>query len=74
VALEREDPRCARIVTLRYFGGLTEAETAACVGVSESTVVREWRYARSWLYRAITGSDPGAPGAPRTPNHDDDAG
>jgi RNA polymerase sigma factor (TIGR02999 family) len=59
--LEREDPRCARIVTLRYFGGLTEAETAACVGVSESTVVREWRYARSWLYRAITGFDSPAP-------------
>ena len=57
--LERLDARSARVVVLRYFGGLTEAETAAVLGVSESTVVREWRYARTWLYRKMRASEPG---------------
>jgi RNA polymerase sigma factor (TIGR02999 family) len=39
--LEKEDPRTAQVVILRYFGGLTEPETAAILDVSESTVVRE---------------------------------
>ena len=51
--LEQTDARSAHVVVLRYFGGLTEAETAAILGVSESTVVRDWRYARTWLYRKL---------------------
>lgn len=43
------DPRQARIVELRYFGGLTIEETAEVVGVSSATVVREWTIAKAWL-------------------------
>lgn len=43
----------ARVVELRYFGGLTIDQTASVLGVSESSVEREWRYARSWLYREL---------------------
>jgi len=57
--LERVDARSAQVVVLRYFGGLTEAETAAVLGVSESTVVRDWRYARTWLYRRLRSSETG---------------
>ena len=53
--LEKTDARSAHVVVLRYFGGLTEAETAAVLGLSESTVVRDWRYARAWLYRRLQG-------------------
>ena len=44
------DPRQAKLVELRYFGGLDNAEIAAVLGVSEPTVVRDWRVARAWLY------------------------
>ena len=60
-ALERltaEDPRKSRIVELRYFGGLTEKETAAFLKLSDRTVRREWRMARTWLYRALSGKEP----------------
>jgi len=60
-ALERltaEDPRKSRIVELRYFGGLTEEETAAFLKLSDRTVRREWRMARTWLYRALSGKEP----------------
>ena len=62
-ALERltaEDPRKSRIVELRYFGGLTEEETAAFLKLSDRTVRREWRMARTWLYRALSGKEPDA--------------
>jgi RNA polymerase sigma factor (TIGR02999 family) len=51
-ALERLaefDPQQARIVELRYFGGLTIDETAEVVGISAATVVREWTIAKAWL-------------------------
>jgi RNA polymerase sigma-70 factor (ECF subfamily) len=48
------DPQQARIVELRYFGGLSEGEVAGALSVSRSTVTREWRIARGWLYRRIT--------------------
>jgi RNA polymerase sigma factor (TIGR02999 family) len=48
-ALAVEDPRSARVVELRYFGGLTEAEVAEVLGISMPTVTRDWRFARSWL-------------------------
>ena len=55
-ALERLaalDPQQARIIELRYFGGLTVEETAAAVGVSPATVKRQWTMARAWLKRAL---------------------
>ena len=47
------DPRKARIVELKYFGGLTIEETAQVESVSTPTVEREWHAARLWLYREI---------------------
>ena len=55
-ALERLaelDARQARLVELRYFDGLSIAETAAELGISPATVKREWRLAQAWLRRAI---------------------
>ena len=51
-----EDPRKARVVELRFFGGLSMEETAQTLGVSLRTVHSDWAYARAWLYRALTGS------------------
>jgi RNA polymerase sigma-70 factor, ECF subfamily len=49
------DDTLARIVELRYFGGLTVEETAEVVGVSPATVKRQWTLARVWLKRALDG-------------------
>jgi RNA polymerase sigma factor (TIGR02999 family) len=46
---EKADPRAARVVELRFFGGLTEDEVAEVVGVSTITVKRDWKAARAWL-------------------------
>jgi RNA polymerase sigma factor (TIGR02999 family) len=51
--LARLEPRHARIVELRFFGGLTIEETAEVVGVSPATVKRDWMLARAWLYREL---------------------
>jgi RNA polymerase sigma-70 factor (ECF subfamily) len=48
--LEKLDPRQARIVELRYFGGLTVDETAELMGVSTKTVMRDLNMAKAWLY------------------------
>jgi len=48
------DPRQARIVEMRYFGGLSEEEVAAILSLSRATITREWRSARAWLYRRMT--------------------
>ncbi len=59
-ALERLaglDPRKSQIVELRYFGGLTVEETAAFLKLSDRTVKREWRMAKVWLYRALSGEE-----------------
>ena len=48
------DSRQGQLVELRIFGGLTEDEIAEVLGVSRSTVTREWQAARAWLYRRIT--------------------
>ncbi len=53
--LARLNPRQAVMVESRFFGGLDVAETAALLGVSESTVLRDWRAARAWLGRAVRG-------------------
>jgi RNA polymerase sigma factor (TIGR02999 family) len=51
--LQETDHRKARIVELRYFGGLSVGETAAVLKVSEETVTRDWRLARGWLLAEI---------------------
>ncbi|SPE41086.1 RNA polymerase, sigma-24 subunit, ECF subfamily (fragment) [Candidatus Sulfopaludibacter sp. SbA3] len=56
--LERIDPRQSRIVELRYFGGLTEEETAEVMNISPRTVKREWAVARAWLYAELTQKRP----------------
>jgi RNA polymerase sigma-70 factor, ECF subfamily len=48
------DPRKARVVELRFFGGLTIEETAGFLGVSTATVILEARLARAWLFRRMT--------------------
>lgn len=53
------DPQLARLVELRWFGGLTIEETAVALGVSDATVKRAWRRARAWLQREL---DPDASG------------
>jgi RNA polymerase sigma factor (TIGR02999 family) len=50
------DSRQARIVELRYFGGLTVDEVAAALGISPATVKRDWTVARAWLLRELGGS------------------
>jgi RNA polymerase sigma factor (TIGR02999 family) len=47
------DPRQARLVELRFFGGLNVEETAEVLGVSSATIKREWRTAKAWLYREL---------------------
>jgi RNA polymerase sigma factor (sigma-70 family) len=53
--LETFDPDQARVVELRFFGGLTVDETAAVMGVSETTVKRGWAIAKGWLYLELSG-------------------
>lgn len=53
--LEAESPRLARVVELRYFGGLSVEETADALGVSPRTVKGDWALARAWLHDALTG-------------------
>ena len=54
------DPRQARIVELRYFGGLSEQDVADILSLSRTTVTREWQTARAWLYRRMTAGRVGA--------------
>ena len=56
-ALERLavlEPRAARVVELRYFGGLTLDESARVLEVGPATVARDWRRARAWLFRELS--------------------
>jgi RNA polymerase sigma factor (sigma-70 family) len=52
-ALAEIDPQKARVVELRYFGGLSIEETAEVTGVSVPTVNRQWRMAKAWLYSQL---------------------
>ena len=56
-ALAQVDPRKAKVVELRYFGGFTLEEIATILEVAQTTVERDWRFARSWLKREISGED-----------------
>ncbi|MFN7961416.1 MAG: ECF-type sigma factor [Thermoanaerobaculia bacterium] len=52
--LAQRYPEAARVVELRFYGGLGEAETGALLGLSLPTVKRRWRLARAWLYRYLS--------------------
>ena len=59
-ALERLaalNPRKARVVELRFFGGLSAQESAEVLNVSEVTVKRDWQFARTWLLRELRGDN-----------------
>jgi RNA polymerase sigma factor (TIGR02999 family) len=51
------EPIKAKLVELRFFGGLTLGQAAECLDISLSTADRAWRYARAWLYDAMAGAD-----------------
>ncbi|MBI5474758.1 MAG: sigma-70 family RNA polymerase sigma factor [Ignavibacteriae bacterium] len=57
-ALEKADARSARIVEFRFFGGMTNEEIAELLNVSSRTVIRDWEFARAWLYRFLTNKRP----------------
>ncbi len=54
-SLNRLDPRRAKVIELRFFGGLGVDETAEVLQVSAQTVMRDWRLARAWLARELSG-------------------
>lgn len=54
LSLEKLDSRQAKIVELRFFGGLSSAETAYVLALSETTVKREWTFAKAWFQRELT--------------------
>ncbi len=59
------DPPAAKLVTLRYFAGLTMPEAAAALGISLCSAERNWTYAKTWLHRELadTEASPGRPDA-----------
>jgi RNA polymerase sigma factor (TIGR02999 family) len=61
-ALAMVDERKARVIELRFFGGLSVEETAAVLTVSVDTVMRDWKLAKAWLQRELR--DQGRPGRP----------
>jgi RNA polymerase sigma factor (TIGR02999 family) len=52
--LEQIDPRASRVVELRFFTGLSEQETAEALGISVSTLKRDWSFAKAWLYDQLS--------------------
>jgi len=63
-SLARLDPRKVQVVEMRFFGGLSVEETAEVLKISTVTVKRDWRAARTWLFRELTGAS--TADAPRT--------
>ncbi len=57
LTLSSFDPQQSRIVELRFFGGLTIEETAEVLGISESTVKRDWILAKTWIGRALSNTE-----------------
>ena len=53
--LEKTNERQVRIIECKFFGGMTNDETAEIVGVSKATVKRDWAMAQAWLYREVKG-------------------
>lgn len=52
--LEETDERMCKMIEMRYFGGLTITETAEALGVSHTTVEKDWKFARAWLQREMS--------------------
>jgi len=52
--LKQEDPELERIVVLKFFGGLSNAEIAENLGLANRTLDRQWAYARAWLFRYVS--------------------
>jgi RNA polymerase sigma-70 factor, ECF subfamily len=63
--LEAVDRRVSKVVELRFFGGLREEEAADALGVSISTLKRDWAFARAWLYNRLTAAPPGGSAMPK---------
>jgi RNA polymerase sigma factor (sigma-70 family) len=61
VDLAARDARQARIVELRFFGGLSIEEAAEVIGVSPATAKRDWTMARAWLYRRVAAAAAATP-------------
>jgi len=59
--LGRADPLDQKVVELRFFGGLSDAEVAGALGISERTVRRRWVYSRAWLFRELQSGASGSP-------------
>ena len=57
VELAALDPRKSQVVELRFFGGLSIEETAEVLKVSQQTVMRDWKFAKAWLMRALRGEE-----------------
>lgn len=55
--LEAEDARAAQLVMLRFFAGMTLEEAAEALEMSERSARRDWKFAKAWLYRALTNED-----------------
>jgi RNA polymerase sigma-70 factor, ECF subfamily len=55
VRLKEIDPRQAQVVECRFFGGMTEEETAEALGIGLRTAKRDWARAKVWLHREISG-------------------
>lgn len=53
--LSEQDANKAKLVELRYFGGLSIEETAEILGVGTATVIRQWRIVKTWLYKELVG-------------------
>ncbi len=54
--MSQHHPRCAQIVEVRFFGDLEFREIAEALGVSLTTVERDWRFSRAWLEKSMRGS------------------
>ena len=56
--LAKVDERKSQVVEMRFFGGLSVEETAEVLKVSPDTVMRDWRLAKAWLLRELSGEKP----------------
>ncbi len=56
-SLEKHDEACAKIVSLRFFAGLTQEQAAEAMGISRRTADRHWAYAKAWLYDRLKAGD-----------------
>ena len=65
-AFEKVDPRRAKVVELRFFGGMNVKETAKMLEVSPETIMRDWRLAKAWLFRQLSAESPASPAKSRS--------